>query len=292
MYTKWEKEQVSKKKLQITNYATQLKRSLNKNTESVEQIANYLDGIKTQQNDLKKNLLSFKSNNQAAIKALEASQQAIGEIQGFINKEFGSCKVKQGTIEERAKAAQTKIINMKAEIYSLQETFREEQSKVNDLEQYGEKSMAEIKNIPFTADENLESVTTDIARQGMKLDHFNYKQYVDVAHILNGKLPIPPIIVMFNSQSMREEFYESRKQLKNIKLKDINPNYKGNNVTFINESLTIKNNVLFRKVTQSCKANNFRIFLTFNGKIMCRKAMNTPTIIIKNEENINQKLSR
>ena len=73
MYTKWEKEQVSKKKLQITNYSTQLKRSLNKNTESVEQIANYLDGIKTQQNDLKKNLLSFKSNNQAAIKALEAS---------------------------------------------------------------------------------------------------------------------------------------------------------------------------------------------------------------------------
>ena len=73
MYTKWEKEQVSKKKLQITNYSRQLKRSLNKNTESVEQIANYLDGIKTQQNDLKKNLLSFKSNNQAAIKALEAS---------------------------------------------------------------------------------------------------------------------------------------------------------------------------------------------------------------------------
>ena len=73
MCTKWEKEQVSKKKLQITNYSTQLKSSLNKNTESVEQIANYLDGIKTQQNDLKKSLLSFKSNNQAAIKALEAN---------------------------------------------------------------------------------------------------------------------------------------------------------------------------------------------------------------------------
>ena len=33
----------------------------------------------------------------------------------------------------------------------------------------------------------------------MKLDHFNYKQYVDTAHRLNSKLPIPPIIVMFNS---------------------------------------------------------------------------------------------
>ena len=76
-----------------------------------------MEEIKIQQNDLKKDLLSFKSNTQAAIKALEVSLQAIGESQDFINKEFESCKVKQGTIEETAKAAETKIINMRAEIY-------------------------------------------------------------------------------------------------------------------------------------------------------------------------------
>ena len=250
-----------------------------------------MEEIKIQQNDLKKDLLSFKSNTQEAIKALKASQQAIGESQDFINKEFESCKVKQDTTEERAKAAETKVINMKTEIYSLQETLREEQSKVNDLEQYARRNMVEINNIPFTADENLEFVITYIAKKGMKLDHFNYKQYVDVAHRLNSKLPIPRIIVMFNSRSMRQNFYQSRKQLKNIKLRDINPNYEGNNVIFITESLTIKNAVLFRKVRQSCKANNFKFFWTFNGKIMCRKAMNTATIIIKNED-INQKLNR
>ena len=111
--------------------------------------------------------------------------------------------------------------------------------------------MVEINNIPFTTNENLESVITDIAKKGMELDHFIYKQYVDVAHRLNSKLPIPPIIVMFNSRSMREDFYQSRKQLNNIKLSDINPNYEGNNVICINESLTIKNAVLFRKVRQS-----------------------------------------
>ena len=72
----------------------------------------------------------------------------------------------------------------------------------------------------------------------------------------------------------------------------MNPNYEGNNVIYINESLTIKNAVLFRKVRQSFRANNFKFFWTFNGKIMCRKTMNTPTIIIKNEEDINQKLNR
>ena len=106
-----------------------LKSSLQKNTESVEQIANNFEEIKIEQNDLKNDLLSFKSNTQAAIKAPKASQQNIREGQDFINKEFESCKVKQETIEERAKAAETKIINIKAEIYSLQETLYEEQCK-------------------------------------------------------------------------------------------------------------------------------------------------------------------
>ena len=130
------------------------------------------------------------------------NRQAIGERQDFINEEFEKCRVKPGTLEKRVKAAETKIINMKAEIHSLQETLRDEQSNVNDLEQYGQRNMVEINNIPFLTDENLESVVTVIARKGIKLDHFNYKQYVDVAHKLNSKLLLPPIIVTFNSRSL------------------------------------------------------------------------------------------
>ena len=68
--------------------------------------------------------------------------------------------MKQGIIEERANAAETKIIHMKTEIYSLQETLHEEQSKVNDLKQYSRRNMVEINNIPFKTDENLEAVIT------------------------------------------------------------------------------------------------------------------------------------
>ena len=254
--TKNQQEEITNNK--VFDAILDLKISLQKNTESVKQISNNLEEIKIEQNDLKKDILSFKSNTQVAIKALKASQQAVGESQDFINKEFESCKVKQDTKEERAKAAETKIINMKTESYSLQQTLCEEQSKVNDLEQYGRRNMVEINNIPFTTDENLESVITYIVKKGMKLDHFNYKQYVDVAHRLNSKLPIPPIIVMFNSRSMQEEFYPSLKLL-NIKLKDINLSYEGNAI-FINKSLTIKNAVLFRKVRQSSKANNLKVF--------------------------------
>ena len=167
-----EQEEITNNKLFDT--ILDLKSSANENAESVEQISNNLAEIKIQQNDLNKDLLSFKSYTQAAIKALEASQEAIGENQDFINKEFETWKVKQGTMEERAKATEIKIINMKAETYSLQETLCEEQNKVSDLEQYGRRNMVEINNIPFTTDENLESVMADIARKCMKLDHFNY----------------------------------------------------------------------------------------------------------------------
>ena len=65
----------------------------------------------------------------------------------------------------RAKAAETKIINMKAEIYSLQKTLCGEQGKVNDLKQHGRRNMVEINNISFTTDKNLESVITDTAKK-------------------------------------------------------------------------------------------------------------------------------
>ena len=105
-------------------------------------------------------------------------------------------------IREKSKSCRNQNYQQKAEIHSLQETLSDEQSNVNDLEQYGRRNMVEINNIPILTDENLESVVTGIARKGIKLDQFNYKQYVDVAHRLNSKLLLPPIIITFNSQSM------------------------------------------------------------------------------------------
>ena len=57
--------------------------------------------------------------------------------------------MKQGALEERAKAAETKIINIKVEIHSLQETLRDEQSNVNDLGQYGREIWLKSTTFPL-----------------------------------------------------------------------------------------------------------------------------------------------
>ena len=106
--TKNQQEEITNNK--VFDAILDLKISLQKNTESVKQISNNLEEIKIEQNDLKKDILSFKSNTQVAIKALKASQQAVGESQDFINKEFESCKVKQDTIEEEQKLQKPKLL--------------------------------------------------------------------------------------------------------------------------------------------------------------------------------------
>ena len=70
--TKNQQEEITNNKL--FDAILDLRSSLQKSIESVEQIANNFEEIKIEQNDLKNDLLSFKSNTQAAIKAPKASQ--------------------------------------------------------------------------------------------------------------------------------------------------------------------------------------------------------------------------
>ena len=88
-----------------------LQKNLAQNTTSVTQIANNIEDIKQQQEDLKKKVLSLKTNIQASIRALEANQQKLTDSQKFINEEFEKCKSKQENYEDRAKTAESKIVN-------------------------------------------------------------------------------------------------------------------------------------------------------------------------------------
>ena len=116
----------------------------------------------------------------------------------------------------------------------------------------------------------------------MNANNFSYENDVDVAHRLNSKLSPPPIIVMFRSRTKRSEFYEKRKTLKNITLQDLDMDFEENNTIYVNESLTIWNSILFKKVRDTCKKNNeFKFYWTSNGKILCKKTVKSTNIVIK-----------
>ena len=167
----------------------------------------------------------------------------------------------------------------------MHEKVDKDQKSINDLEQYGRRSMLELSNIPVVEHEDLKLIITEIAKC-MKLDRFCYEDQVDVAHRLKSKLDIPPIIVLFQSRAKRNNFYDQRKLLKSIKLKDLNNGLQDSNLIFVKESLTLQNAALYKKVRKVCKRNRFKFYWTVNGKISCKKSENTATIKIKDENDL------
>ena len=133
--------------------------------------------------------------------------------------------------------------------------------------------LVEIGNIPVKPEESMKSIITALATN-MNINNFSYDNDVDVAHRLHCQLSLPPIIVMFHSRTKRNEFYDKRKALRNITLKDLDLNFEENANIFVNESLTIQNSILFKKVRDTCKKNNFKFYWTYNGKILCKKILN------------------
>ena len=132
--------------------------------------------IKQQQEDLKKEVL-LKPNIQASIRALEANQEKLTDSQKFIIEEFEKCKSKKENFEDRAKTAESKIVNLNAHLHSLQDTLRENCYKINDMEQYGRRCMVEISNIPVKPEESMKLIITALATN-MNINNFSYNNDV------------------------------------------------------------------------------------------------------------------
>ena len=266
-------------------YGNITRMNLNENTKTVSQLTASVNELKIQQSDFKKELMSLKVNTQASIRALESSQHKIADSQKFISEEFEKFKNRLDTVEERAKTAEANVIKTNADIQIIHEELQSQQDHTNALEQYGRRNMLEINNIPVKNEENMEAIIRAVAT-AMKYDTFNYDTDVDVAHRLQSKLNIPPIIVLFKNRSRRNEFYEQRKKLKGITLQDLELNFEEQTSIFINESLTIHNRILFRKVREKCKENQYKYYWTVNGVVMCKKNYQNDPITIKNQRDI------
>ena len=72
-------------------------------------------------------------------------------------------------------------------------------------------------------------------------------------------------------QQKRNKFCEKCKTLSNITLQDLDMDFEENNTIYVNESHTIWHSILFKKVRDTCKKNEFKFYWTSNGKIICKK---------------------
>ena len=114
---------------------------------------------------------------------------------------------------------------------------------------------------------------------------------ISIAHSFpsfNTNAP-PKLIVKFTRRSVRNNFYSKRKNLANVKVKDL-PDLSLNspNKVFISESLTPYRKKLFGNVNQVRKRLNWRFIWTNNGKIYTRESESTPIFAFETEEDFSK----
>ena len=192
-----QKEEVTNAKL--LEAILDLKNNINKNSERITQIIQNLGEIKNQQDDIKKDLLPFKTNTQASIRALETAQQIIAQSQEFISTEFEKFKKQPSETTKRAESAEAKVVSINAELQNVKDDNTIKQRNLNVLEQYSRRSILEVNNIPVNNKNTFEDIMTAIAK-AINFEEFHYANDVDITHRLKSNLLVPPIIVMFKSR--------------------------------------------------------------------------------------------
>ena len=177
-----------------------VKQSISKNTDSIVLMSQNLEEIKTQYTEIKRDFISCKANTNSSIKALEGTQQSLAKSQDFLSTKFEKFKKTLTEMEQRAKSAESEVIRLNADLQIMRKDIQDQQIDYKNLEQYGRRNMLEINNIPEN-NEDLKAIITAIAKI-INYQNLDYDREVDVAHRLQSKLDIAPIIFTIISEEI------------------------------------------------------------------------------------------
>ena len=245
--------------------------------------------LKEQNDALKREFLSFKTNLQCEVKALDKSVKEIKHSQVFIQGQYdGQVKMNDNILKSSINI-EKEHNNLIDEITNLKKQLNNEILMRNNLEQYGRRVMLEVNGIPLMADENCDHLISSLATLISVPDFTPDK--IDVAHRISSS-PDSPIIVKFKNRTDRNSFFNSRSNLKGKLISDLGlplsstPTVKGKNKIFINESLTTANKTLFKSVRSSCQEKSFTYFWTRNGVIYARKNTDSHVIRINSTDDL------
>ena len=103
---------------------------------------------------------------------------------------------------------------------------------------------------------------------------------------LNSSNRFPKIIVKFARRSVKDQFYQGRKYVKDKSTKDLGFSLSLDGHIFISESLTSKNKELFKDCLKFKKDHSFRYIWTQSGCIYLKKNKDLPTHVISSKEDL------
>ena len=183
---------------------------------------------------------------------------------------------------------------LNSNINILTESPTSEKIKLNQLAQYTRSSFTiELTGIPCQRGGGVIDLTGKVV-EAANITGYDPNQ-IDIAHRTSSQ-PIAPIIIMFERKRDRNNFYQQKMKLKNIKSSTIvNQSARGEQDEatvqdiYINESLTQENHKLLKEAkTEANKLKYQYLGYTVNGEIRVRKSANEDHMSILWKSNLDK----
>lgn len=156
------------------------------------------------------------------------------------------------------------------------------QQEINDLEQYGRRTMCVIQGIPYKKDEDTDNIIKNIID---KMDSPVDYNKIDISHRQRND-ENAGIIVKFVDRKSRNSFYDARKVLQDRKTSTKALGYTIDRPFYINESLTQLNGDIFKDARKKLlKTGRMKyVWTTSNGQIKAKRGDAARTYNIRTKE--------
>lgn len=212
--------------------------------------------------------------------------------------EFESVKTAIQFMSDKYEVIEKKTQEVADRVLELERKFESSQSlglrvatleaKLEDMEQKSRNCNVEISNLPEKRGENLLNIVENIA--SVIKQPLSSRDIVAVHRVPqmqpNSNRP-KNIVVKFVSQLLRDNFVAATRLNKGLKTDDIKMHGCSQNI-YINEHLTLKSKLLFRKTKEIAKQSGFKFIWIKHGIILVRKDVSTAAFAIRTESDLSR----
>ena len=236
--------------------------------------------LTTKLTEMKKDLCNFFEKE---IKGLRSTVDSIDSNQQFISDSYEEIKAKLEELLTENQQIKAENIELRKTVKVLEKKVLNNESTIDDLEQYGRREMIEIEGFPAKANENIEDLVIKIAAAcEVKITPDD----IEAAHRVKSRTKTNlPIIVKFKSRKTKQGIMANKKKLSGKKTSDFG--YPKSDF-FVNESLTQRNKNLLRLTRLKRKEKGYRYAWSNNGNVFARKDAESIILAIKNEEDLSK----
>lgn len=183
---------------------------------------------------------------------------------GFFENKFEDQKLEILELQRSNANLKTENKSLTSSINSLKVDVAEMKNELNDLEQYGRREMVDIVGFPQSKEENTDNIVSNICKKlNIPID---INKDIEVSHRVSSKTNAA-IIVKFNNRRKRDEFFNKGRK-SNLKLSAFG--YQDDSSIYVNESLTYKNRMIFKK-TKDALRNKYKYIWIKNGITLIKK---------------------